>query len=134
MSKHMAIKDKLPPFTLAVWCNGPACGNPAAFTNVAMAAGQYGAKYVEGVRANLMAGGDNCSRSCLIGALLAAEVRGRDPGEGRGIGLVLVVRWAIPRRTGCTHAVCQAGRQAHRRVADGTGKALPGLAVPRALE
>lgn len=88
VSKHMAIKDKLPPFTLAVWCNGPACGNPAAFTNVAMAAGQYGAKYVEGVRANLMAGGDNCSRSCLIGALLAAEVRVRDPCAGRGMAIV----------------------------------------------
>lgn len=60
----------------AVWCNGPACGNPAAFTNVAMTVAQYGS-YVEGVRANLMAGGDNCSRSCLIGALLAAQVRAR---------------------------------------------------------
>ncbi|GLI62947.1 hypothetical protein VaNZ11_005801, partial [Volvox africanus] len=73
VSKHMALRDSLPPFTLAVWCNGPACGNPAAFTNVAMAAAQYGNKYVDGVRANLVAGGDNCSRSLLIGALLAAE-------------------------------------------------------------
>ncbi|GIL77586.1 hypothetical protein Vretimale_6819 [Volvox reticuliferus] len=73
VSKHMALRDSLPPFTLAVWCNGPACGNPAAFTNVAMAAAQYGNKYVDGVRANLVAGGDNCSRSLLVGALLAAE-------------------------------------------------------------
>ncbi|GLC50720.1 hypothetical protein PLESTB_000412000 [Pleodorina starrii] len=73
VSKHMALRDTLPPFTLAVWCNGPACGNPAAFTNVAMAAAQYGNSYVEGVRANLVAGGDNCSRSLLVGALLAAQ-------------------------------------------------------------
>ncbi|KXZ52342.1 hypothetical protein GPECTOR_10g975 [Gonium pectorale] len=78
VSKHMAIKDELPPFSLAVWCNGPACGNPAAFTNVAMAAAHFGSEagrdaYVAGVRANLMAGGDNCSRSLLIGALLAAQ-------------------------------------------------------------
>jgi len=73
MNKAMSIKDSLPPFTLAVWCNGPACGNPAAFTNVAMAAATYGGDYVEGVRANLLAGGDNCSRSCLVGALLAAQ-------------------------------------------------------------
>ncbi|KAG2439498.1 hypothetical protein HXX76_004852 [Chlamydomonas incerta] len=77
VGKHMAIKDELPPFTLAVWCNGPACGNPAAFTNVAMAAAVYGGDsgnaYVDGVRANLMAGGDNCSRSLLVGALLAAQ-------------------------------------------------------------
>eukprot|EP00198_Chlamydomonas_reinhardtii_P008706 XP_001698043.1 predicted protein [Chlamydomonas reinhardtii] len=83
VGKHMAIKDQLPPFTVAVWCNGPACGNPAAFTNVAMTAAVYGGAgssssssgnaYVDGVRANLMAGGDNCSRSLLIGALLAAE-------------------------------------------------------------
>jgi hypothetical protein len=58
----------------AVWCNNPACNNPGAFVNVAMTVAQYGS-YVEGVRANLMAGGDNCSRSCLIGALLAAQVR-----------------------------------------------------------
>ncbi|GFR43427.1 hypothetical protein Agub_g4508, partial [Astrephomene gubernaculifera] len=76
VSKHMALRDSLPPFSLAVWCNGPACGNPAAFTNVAMAAAHFGSSsnsYVEGVRANMVAGGDNCSRSLLIGALLAAE-------------------------------------------------------------
>ncbi|KAG2501895.1 hypothetical protein HYH03_000393 [Edaphochlamys debaryana] len=76
VSKHMALKDALPAFTTAVWCNGPACGNPAAFANVAMAAAHYGTAadaYVAGVRANLMAGGDNCSRSLLIGALLAAQ-------------------------------------------------------------
>ncbi|KAI8465601.1 MAG: ADP-ribosylation/Crystallin J1 [Monoraphidium minutum] len=72
MKKHMDLKDELPPFTTAVWCNGPACGNPAAFANVAMAAAHFSQSYVDGVRANLMAGGDNCSRSCLIGALLAA--------------------------------------------------------------
>ncbi|EFJ53080.1 hypothetical protein VOLCADRAFT_102702 [Volvox carteri f. nagariensis] len=73
VSKHMALRDSLSPFALAVWCNGPACGNPAAFTNVAMAAAQYGNSYVDAVRANMLAGGDNCSRSLLIGALLAAE-------------------------------------------------------------
>lgn len=26
VGKHMAVKDQLHPFTLAVWCNGPACG------------------------------------------------------------------------------------------------------------
>ncbi|PNH02820.1 histone H3 [Tetrabaena socialis] len=76
MDKHMELKDSLPPFTLSVWCNGPACGNPAAFTNVTMAAALYGGSYVEGVRANLMAGGDNCSRSLLVGALLAAQCSG----------------------------------------------------------
>lgn len=72
VGKHVAIKDSLPAFTWAVWCNGPACGNPAAFANVAMAGTQF-SSYVEGVRANLMAGGDNCSRACLLGALLAAQ-------------------------------------------------------------
>lgn len=73
MAKAMAQKDSLPPFTLAVWCNGPACGNPAAFTNAVMAAVHFGDSYADGVRANLVAGGDNCSRSCLVGALLAAQ-------------------------------------------------------------
>ncbi len=30
--------------------------------------------YVEGVRANILAGGDNASRAVLLGALLAAQV------------------------------------------------------------
>ena len=73
------------PLTQLHHSNPP--GNPAAFTNVAMTAAVYGGAgssssssgnaYVDGVRANLMAGGDNCSRSLLIGALLAAEVCGR---------------------------------------------------------
>lgn len=73
VSKHMDVKDSLHPFTLAVWCNGPACGNPAAFTNVCMTAALPAGDYVTGVRRNLLAAGDNCSRACLIGALFAAQ-------------------------------------------------------------
>lgn len=96
MSKQMAMKDELPPFTceggwklillilpfgsnplpimlaVSVWCMNPACGNPGAFVNVVSAVACFDT-YVDGVRANLLAGGDNCSRSCLIGALLAAQ-------------------------------------------------------------
>ena len=42
-----------------------------------------GNAYVPCVRSNLMAGGDNCSRSCLLGALMAAEV-GRVGARGGG--------------------------------------------------
>ncbi|GAX80493.1 hypothetical protein CEUSTIGMA_g7931.t1 [Chlamydomonas eustigma] len=73
MTKASALSDSLPPFTWSVWCNGPACGNPAAFVNVVMAGAVYENSYVDGVRANLMAGGDNCSRGCMVGALLAAQ-------------------------------------------------------------
>ncbi|KAG1667520.1 hypothetical protein FOA52_013710 [Chlamydomonas sp. UWO 241] len=72
VNKHVAAKDSLPPFTWSVWCIGPACGNPAALTNVLAAAATF-PSYVDGVRANLVAGGDNCSRGLLVGALLAAQ-------------------------------------------------------------
>lgn len=39
-----------------------------------MTAAQLGGSgYADAVRRNLLAGGDNCSRSCLIGALFAAQ-------------------------------------------------------------
>lgn len=72
VGKHMALKGDLDPFSFAVWCNGPACGNPAAFANVFMALVNYG-DYVTALRANMVAGGDNSARSCLIGAVLAAS-------------------------------------------------------------
>ena len=83
---HIDAKDSLEGFQWPVWCIGPACGNPAALTNVLMIAAAYskegsigkvlsdgGERYKQGVISNLMAGGDNCSRSLLLGALLAAE-------------------------------------------------------------
>lgn len=50
VNKHVALKDELPPFTYSVWCNGPACGNPAAFINVVMGSVSYGSSYVDAVR------------------------------------------------------------------------------------
>ena len=83
---HIDAKGQLEgKFSWPVWCYGPACGNPAALSNVLMIAAAYsrdgpvgkslngGERYRQGVLANLMAGGDNCSRSLLLGALLAAE-------------------------------------------------------------
>lgn len=51
---------------------GPSCGLPHSL-QVAVAGALVSSDYVSGVRANMMAGGDNCSRSVLLGALLAAQ-------------------------------------------------------------
>lgn len=56
-----------------MWCNGASCGNPGAFTNSAIAALTF-PSYVEAVRTNIVASGDNCSRALFIGALFAAQV------------------------------------------------------------
>lgn len=54
-------------------------GNPAALINVLMIVAAFSGKgssaYVDAVRANLAAAGDNASRVLYIGATLAAEVR-----------------------------------------------------------
>ena len=63
-----------PPAAGTVWCNGASCGNPGAFTNSAIAALTF-PSYVEAVRTNIVASGDNCSRALFIGALFAAQVR-----------------------------------------------------------
>lgn len=52
---------------------GASCHNPGAFQASIVAALQAAGNYTSGVRANMMLGGDNCSRSVLIGALLAAQ-------------------------------------------------------------
>lgn len=45
---------------------------PGAFQNAVLAALTSGS-YVEAVRKNMMAAGDNCSRSMYVGALMGAQ-------------------------------------------------------------
>ncbi|PNH02125.1 Crystallin J1A [Tetrabaena socialis] len=64
---------------------GPSCANPGALQGALLAAiqaseapqqeggGSGGTAYARGVRTNMLLGGDNCSRSVLLGALLAAQ-------------------------------------------------------------
>lgn len=51
---------------------GLSCGLPASL-QVAVLAALNAASFVGGVRANIIAGGDNASRNVLTGALLAAQ-------------------------------------------------------------
>jgi ADP-ribosylglycohydrolase len=44
---------------------------PGAFQNALLVAAQA-SSYSDGIRTNMMAGGDNCSRSVYLGALLGA--------------------------------------------------------------
>ncbi len=75
--------------------------------------------YLEGVRANLLAGGDNCSRSIYIGALLAAEVRGpRRTKPHMREGLAPGTRLASA-GTGAFLQAVQAGLTLRPRLADG---------------
>lgn len=78
-----AVEEKDKPFAEVVKHFGPACSMPGAFQNALVAALTCGS-YVDGVRCNIMAGGDNCSRSVFLGAMLAAE-QGMDsiPAEWR---------------------------------------------------
>jgi ADP-ribosylglycohydrolase len=55
-----------------VWKNGPVCKMPCALQNALLTVMTSGS-YVEAVRKNMMAGGDNCSRAMYAGALLAAQ-------------------------------------------------------------
>lgn len=48
---------------------------PGALQNALVAASRA-ASYEEGVRMNMLAGGDNCSRACYLGALLGAAYGG----------------------------------------------------------
>jgi ADP-ribosylglycohydrolase len=50
---------------------GVACSMPGAFQNALLVAAQA-SSYSDGIRTNMMAGGDNCSRSVYLGALLGA--------------------------------------------------------------
>lgn len=61
------------PFPEVVKTFGLSCALPGALQNAVAGAGAFAGRYADGVRANIMAGGDNCSRSVLLGALLAAE-------------------------------------------------------------
>ena len=63
------------------------CKLPDALLNAVAAAAKYSAHpegpaaaYREALRANMVAGGDSCSRAIVIGALLGAQVSGG--GEG----------------------------------------------------
>ena len=68
---------------------GRSCGFPQAFSGAVHAI--LGAKgdYAKGVRANLLAGGDNCCRAGLVGAVLAALVAG----ECEGVADVVPAAW-----------------------------------------
>jgi ADP-ribosylglycohydrolase len=50
---------------------GSSCAMPGAFTSALLAA-LSASSYEEGIRINIMAGGDNCSRGIYLGALLGA--------------------------------------------------------------
>jgi ADP-ribosylglycohydrolase len=69
------IKDALAlkgqPFSAAATKLGVSCSQPGAFQGAVLAAATAGS-YEDGVRANLQAGGDNCSRGVYMGALLGA--------------------------------------------------------------
>lgn len=67
-----ALQSKDAPFTETVAKFGPSCGLPASLQNSVVAAAKF-PSFVGGVRANILAGGDNASRSVLIGAVLAAH-------------------------------------------------------------
>ncbi len=54
---------------------GVSCAMPGAL-QVALVAARRAEGFEAGVRANLLAGGDNCSRSCYLGALLGAGAGG----------------------------------------------------------
>ncbi|GAX82764.1 hypothetical protein CEUSTIGMA_g10190.t1 [Chlamydomonas eustigma] len=55
-----------------VVANGMSCQLPAAMINVLVTALKY-SSYPAALRANMVAGGDSCSRGIIIGALLAAQ-------------------------------------------------------------
>jgi hypothetical protein len=63
------------PFAEVVAGFGSSCAMPGALQN-ALVAAQRATSYEDGVRANLVAGGDNASRACYLGALLGAAYGG----------------------------------------------------------
>jgi hypothetical protein len=74
---------------------GRSCGFPQAFSGALHAVLGARGEYSRGVRANILAGGDNCCRAGLVGALLAALAVG-DHGS-----VVDVVPSAWRDRTAC---------------------------------
>ncbi|MEW5299582.1 MAG: hypothetical protein WDW38_004377 [Sanguina aurantia] len=52
---------------------GLSCGLPHSLQVAVLAGLKFQSSYEEGVRATIIAGGDNASRNCLVGALLAAQ-------------------------------------------------------------
>uniref|UniRef100_A0A383VKV4 ADP-ribosylglycohydrolase n=1 Tax=Tetradesmus obliquus TaxID=3088 RepID=A0A383VKV4_TETOB len=66
-----ALAAKGEPFNTAAQKFGVACSMPGAFQNALLAAAGANS-YSDGIRTNMMAGGDNCSRSVYLGALLGA--------------------------------------------------------------
>mmetsp|Transcript_16468 Transcript_16468/g.28234 ORF Transcript_16468/g.28234 Transcript_16468/m.28234 type:complete len:380 (+) Transcript_16468:2-1141(+) len=67
-----ALELKGLPFSEAVAKLGSSCSLPMSLQNSVLAGVKF-SSYVEGVRANILAGGDNASRAVLLGALLAAQ-------------------------------------------------------------
>ena len=57
---------------------GLSCGLPESLQGAIIAAVKF-PDYARAVRANIIAGGDNASRSFFAGALLAAQVRSPSP-------------------------------------------------------
>lgn len=53
---------------------GLSCGLPHSLQVAVLAGLKYSTSYEDGVRATIIAGGDNASRNVLVGALLAAQV------------------------------------------------------------
>lgn len=71
--KSASSKDGT-PVPGAIISLGQSCHLPGSFQGPIYAA--YFAKdYVQGIRENILAGGDSCSRAVVAGAMLAAQVR-----------------------------------------------------------
>eukprot|EP00878_Enallax_costatus_P019783 GHUV01020885.1.p1 GENE.GHUV01020885.1~~GHUV01020885.1.p1 ORF type:complete len:325 (+),score=106.22 GHUV01020885.1:330-1304(+) len=66
-----ALAAKGEPFNSASTKFGVSCAMPGAFQNAILVAATA-KSYSDGIRTNMLAGGDNCSRSVYLGALLGA--------------------------------------------------------------
>ncbi|GBF88351.1 hypothetical protein Rsub_01063 [Raphidocelis subcapitata] len=80
VSAAAAAADGPEPFLKVATGFGVACSMPGALQGALAAARRAGADFEGGVRANLLAGGDNCSRGCYVGALLGAAAGGAPAG------------------------------------------------------
>ena len=67
-----AISHKGGDFSATAKTLGLSCGLPSSLQCSVLSALEA-TSYVEGVRTNIVAGGDNASRNILVGALLAAQ-------------------------------------------------------------
>lgn len=66
-----ALAQKGEPFSSTAQKLGVSCAMPGALQN-ALVVAATASSYEEGLRTNMVAGGDNCSRSVYLGALLGA--------------------------------------------------------------